>query len=109
MGNGDVFYTSVYYPAKSLMDLIDCLTAAGRSKEASALQARVAACLDDLLKRGDNISTEGESTYEDGAIACTALQLAQYSRHHSSTPSDNQFVAAACSIAEGHRCLEYRS
>ncbi len=53
--NGPNFYTSVYYPAKSLMDLADCLQACGRAADASALEPQIGACLKDLLGRGDNI------------------------------------------------------
>ena len=109
--DGGNFYTSVYYPAKSLMDLADCLAAVpGREGDAKTLQPHIAACMADLLSRGDNIGTEGQSTYEDGAIACTALQLAQFARHGSPAPTDSaRYIAAAKQIAEGHRCLEYRT
>jgi hypothetical protein len=109
--DGTNFYTSVYYPAKSLMDLADTLAGIpARAADAAALQPHITACLHDLLKRGDNIGTEGQTTYEDGAIACTALQLAQFATHGSTPPADAaKFVAAAKTIADGHRCLEYRS
>eukprot|EP01051_Picozoa_sp_SAG22_P011048 SAG22_NODE_1035_length_5909_cov_4.914802_2_plen_355_part_00 len=109
--DGGNFYTSVYYPAKSLMDLADCLAAIpARAQDAAALQPHIAACLKDLLSRGDNIGTEGQSTYEDGAIACTALQLAQFSKHGATPPPDAaQYTSAAKAISEGHRCLEYRT
>ena len=32
--------------------------------------------IDDLLLRLDNIQTEGDMTFEDGMITCSALQLA---------------------------------
>jgi hypothetical protein len=108
--DGTNFYTSVYYPAKSLCDLADCLAATpGRASDAASLQPHIAACLRDLLKRGDNIGTEGQTTYEDGAIACTALQLARFARQNATSADAPKFIAAAKQIAEGHRCLEYRS
>jgi len=103
--NGNVLYTCVYYPAKSLMDLADCLRAHGRASDADWLQGRIRLCLADLLKRGDNLDTEGEATYEDGAIACCALQLAQWFR----ATGDEAYLRAAQKIAAGHRCLEFRS
>lgn len=57
--DGGNFYTSVYYPAKSLMDLADCLaTVKGRENDAKDLQPHITACMADLLSRGDNIGTE---------------------------------------------------
>ena len=53
--SGPSFYTSVYYPAKSLMDLADCLGACGRTADADALEPQITACLKNLLSRGDNI------------------------------------------------------
>jgi hypothetical protein len=107
------------------MDLADCLTSVGRTTDAAALQPHIDACLRDLLSRGDNVGTEGEATYEDGAIACTALQLAQYAGHarraeaherepHTAgaadaAPTSAEYVTAALDLANGHRCLEYRS
>ena len=57
------------YPAKSLMDLADCLASIpARAEQAKALEDPINKCLADLLSRGDNIGTEGETTFEDGAI-----------------------------------------
>ena len=51
------------------MDLADCLASIpARAEQAKALEEPINKCLADLLSRGDNIGTEGQSTFEDGAI-----------------------------------------
>ncbi|MBQ7383252.1 MAG: hypothetical protein IJV72_00485 [Clostridia bacterium] len=59
----------------------------------------------DLVAHGDNIGTEGEATFEDGMISCSALQMAYFAL----TLPENErekYVAAAEDILTKHRCLE---
>ncbi|MCY2930470.1 MAG: hypothetical protein NTV86_13415 [Planctomycetota bacterium] len=108
-------YTAVTYPAKSLMDLALAERAlASRARGAAAKKAHVARarrlmaavgrCMEDLLRRGANIETEGEMTFEDGMIACSAFQLAQWAR----ITGDGRFAATAEALMKSHRCLEWR-
>ncbi|MCY2927765.1 MAG: hypothetical protein NT031_20465, partial [Planctomycetota bacterium] len=108
-------YTGVTYPAKSLMDMLlteRALAAKSRTapaKKAHAARAKkladaVARCMADLLRRGDNIETEGEMTFEDGMIACSAFQLA----HWATLSGQRRFADAAEALMRSHRCLEWR-
>ncbi|MEI7836607.1 MAG: hypothetical protein WCK05_09360 [Planctomycetota bacterium] len=108
-------YTAVTYPAKSLMDMLlteRALAAQSRTaatKKAHTARARklsdaIARCMADLLRRGDNIETEGEMTFEDGMIACSAFQLA----HWATISGQKRFATAAEALMQSHRCLEWR-
>ncbi len=110
-----VHYTGVCYPAKSLMDLAGLerdLAARARTpatrrrhqRQADALHRSIGRIADDLLRRGANIETEGDMTFEDGMIACSALQLAQWA----CASGDARFAEAAEALMRSHRCLEWR-
>ena len=55
-----------------------------------------------LLK--DNISTEGEQTFEDGMISCEVLQLGFYALHDDSVREE--YTKTTEEIFLKHRCLE---
>lgn len=62
------------------------------------------ACADLLLRR-DDIETEGDMTFEDGMITCSALQLALYALMQHEAPARNAYTAAAQYLYHKHRCL----
>ncbi|MFZ2654213.1 MAG: hypothetical protein WAX69_04810 [Victivallales bacterium] len=112
--SGRQHYTCVYYIAKSLLDLdiAERLAASGMSEEmgkkrmtfAGELRNSVAMAMEDLYRRGADVGTEGAPCYEDGAISCSALQLAFWSV----VSGDRKHAVRAEEIMEGHRCLEWR-
>ncbi|MBI5938970.1 MAG: hypothetical protein HY859_00950 [Caulobacterales bacterium] len=107
-------YTCVYYIAKSLIELGDCLSIAshassGEKADGLLAQSRkvlksAAAAIEDLYRRGTDVGTEGLPCYEDGAISCAALQLALWSFR----TGDRKYSNLAAELMEGHGCLEWR-
>lgn len=98
-----IHYTAVIYLAKSLLDFVPV---ARRIKP--ELGDRIYQCvyraMEDLYNRGIDIETEGEMTYEDGMISCSALQLAQFSV----ISGDQKYADKARKLMQSHRCLEWR-
>jgi hypothetical protein len=82
--SGKQHYTSVIYIAKSIMEVMaeeKKLADAGNTKWKEKYDphfASVKAAINDLNKRKFNVGTEGDATFEDGMISCTAAQLAMY-------------------------------
>jgi hypothetical protein len=112
---GKQHYTCVIYPAKSLMDLASALTAHAAGTDdiaeknhcgqvAEKIMDSVSRAMEDLYRRGEDVGTEGTPTYEDGAISCAALQLAQYAV----ISGEKRFSNMAERLMHGHRCLEWR-
>ncbi len=98
-------YSCVIYPIKSLMELY----AVQKDKEEywalnESLKESVRAAIGDLLARKDNIGTEGEATFEDGMITCSALQLALFALMFGE--KKEECVQIAESLMRKHRCLE---
>ncbi len=113
---GSQHYTCVIYIAKSLLDLAETLVSAATTASTQTqanryidfskrLQISVSHALDDLLSRGEDIGTEGAPCYEDGAIACAALQLAQWSMK----TGDPRYARLSEKLMQGHACLEWKS
>ena len=81
-GHG-VHYTSVTYIAKYMLELAVIEQRLGRAQpewqerfERHYNSARRA--VENLERLRDNIGTEGEHTFEDGMISCTAAQLGHF-------------------------------
>ncbi len=101
-----VHYTAVIYPAKSLFELADAEIRAGMRTAARRHYASAARACDDLRLRLDDIQTEGDMTFEDGMITCSALQLALCALHCADPDRRESFARAARLMMEKHRCLE---
>ena len=106
-----VHYTSVTYIAKYMLEL--ALVEKEMVKKSDAWRARyerhyasAKAAIDDLERRKDNIGTEGEHTFEDGMISCTALQLGMFALLQEDPAAREKYTAAARSVLDKHRCLE---
>lgn len=100
-----IHYSCVIYPIKSLMELY---AVQKDKKEYRALnedlKKSVRAAIEDLLVRKDNIGTEGESTFEDGMITCSALQLGLFALTFGERKEE--CVQIAEYLMRKHRCLE---
>ena len=104
--NGTSHYTCVIYPAKSLLELYLAereLPSMQKSAEKHFLAAQAA--VDDLVRRMDAIGTEGEQTFEDGMISCSALQIAFFAMVLPEEKRGHYTEAAEKMIAK-HACLE---
>lgn len=105
-----VHYTCVIYIAKSLLDLAKAEKESNNSKLIKASEKHylsVKKAIDELVLHLDNIDTEGELTFEDGMVSCSALQIAQFALTLS--PSERTpYVCAAEKMLALHACLEQR-
>ena len=75
--NGHTDYTSVIYPAKSMLEFADAERVAGRKKQAARIEASARRAIEHLAAADGDLETEGQITYEDGMISCSALQLGE--------------------------------
>jgi hypothetical protein len=104
-------YTAVIYPAKSMMELaVAEKSLADKSSvwkeryERHFLSASRAA--DDLVKRLDDIETEGDMTLEDGMVTCSALQIGLLGLHQRGAKDKQRYAEAASYMMNKHLCLE---
>ncbi len=106
-----VHYTSVIYPGMNLMELYDLVTEeeeAGRFPKDGTreyLYASIAKAMDELEKNRDNIDTEGELTFEDGMISCSASQLARFALMQTDEKERDRYAQAAEDLLTKHQCL----
>lgn len=106
--NRKVHYTCVIYIAKSMMELVnaeknsndDYLISRAKTHYLSVKRA-----IDELAANLDNIDTEGELTFEDGMISCSALQIALFAL---TLPNNERkkYIDAAEYMIKIHSCLE---
>ena len=107
---GHTHYTSVIYPAKSMMELIKAEQEAALfnpvwKKRSEKHYQSVKKAIDDLALHKDNIDTEGQLTYEDGMISCSALQLGLFGLMQENGKHAEKYQLPAIELLEGHRCL----
>ena len=107
--NRHCHYTCVAYIAKSILELALCEKNYCNNAEFNQRYDKhyesVSRAIEDLVKRGDNIGTEGEATFEDGMISCSALQIAMYALTLNENEREKYIIAAEKLISQ-HRCLE---
>ncbi|AQT69192.1 hypothetical protein STSP2_02379 [Anaerohalosphaera lusitana] len=107
---GGVHYTSVIYIAKSMLELAIVEEELALDSELwkeryerhynSAKRA-----IDDLARRGANVQTEGQQTYEDGMISCSATQLAYFALMQSDPAERARYTKVAKELLLDHSCL----
>ena len=107
---GKTHYTSVLYIAKSLIELLNAIepvkNEADYKKHYKEIYASVKSAIDELELNGSNIQTEGELTYEDGMIACSALQLGYFALMQTNIKEKQKYTDAALEMLKQHDCLE---
>lgn len=104
-------YTCVIYASKPLLELAleeKKLAAADKNWHSNYERHYRAGekAVEDLLKRLDNIETEGEQTFEDGMISCSALQLGFMGVLTENEQIRKQYADATEYMLTKHRCLE---
>jgi hypothetical protein len=62
--------------------------------------------MDFLVRSQDNLTTEGENTFEDGMISCSGLQLGLFALLQKDEPARRVYADAARKMLFAHRCLE---
>lgn len=101
-----VHYTCVIYIAKSLLELFLVTSKLPGCEERSIkYYAVVKAAVDNLVEKLDDIGTEGEQTFEDGMISCSALQIGMFALTLAQEERQPYINAAEC-LMEKHSCLE---
>lgn len=103
--NGHTDYTSVIYPAKSLLEFADVERIAGRKKQAARLEASAKRAIDHLATADGDLETEGQMTYEDGMISCSALQLGELVLRSKGVRDRQRYTEAMLRLLDGHDCL----
>lgn len=103
--NGHTDYTSVIYPAKSLLEFADAERTAGRKKQAARLEASAKRAIDHLATADGDLETEGQMTYEDGMISCSALQLGELALRSKDVGDRRRYTEAMLRLLDGHDCL----
>jgi hypothetical protein len=108
--NGKVHYTSVVYIAKSIMELMveekklaaqDTLWANAYARHYTSVKRAI----DQLTEGMGGIDTEGELTFEDGMISCTALQLEAFALLQPDEASRKKYQDVAMHFINSHQCL----
>jgi len=104
-------YTSVIYGAKSMFELAVVERKLGKTDtlwqhraERHGTSAKLA--IADLYRRLDNIETEGEQTFEDGMISCSALQLGFFALQTDDKQEKKRYTEALRYMLNKHSCLE---
>lgn len=103
--NGHTDYTSVIYPAKSLLEFADAERTAGRKKQAARFEASAKRAIDHLATADGDLETEGQMTYEDGMISCSALQLGELALRSKDVADRRRYTEAMLRLLDGHDCL----
>ena len=105
-----VHYTSVIYIAKSIMEVMnEEKKLAKYSNEWARIYQRhlssVTKAIDDLARRGDDVQTEGQMTFEDGMISCSATQLALAALKTNDVKRRELYLKQAIALNKKHWCL----
>ena len=108
--NGGVRYTSVIYVAKSMMELYLVereLAAQSRwwEEKAHAHYTSVKRAIDELVASKGDFQTEGEMTFEDGMISCSALQIGLFALLQEDQSAREHYTQAMLEILYSHDCL----
>lgn len=108
--NHHIVYTSVIYVAKSMLELTLAewklgkkqseWKAAGDRHYASAKRA-----IDQLVASQGDFETEGELTFEDGMISCSALQIGMLALMQPDEAERKHYTEAMLQILNSHDCL----
>lgn len=108
--NYNTVYTSVIYVAKSMLELTLVerrLAAADPSWKAAADRHYASAkrAIDQLVASQGNFETEGEMTFEDGMISCSALQIGMLALMQTDAKERSRYADAMMQILNSHDCL----
>lgn len=105
-----IHYTCVAYQAKSILELAlmekKLRETDGEWEKGWHMHFSMAMrAVQDLKKRMDNIGTEGELTFEDGMIACSALQMGMMALCIENQQEKTALTEAAKIMLNKHSCL----
>ena len=108
--SGHVKYTSVIYVAKSLIELylVEKELGAKSSEWCEASQRHydsIAKAIDELVLSQGDFETEGEMTFEDGMVSCSALQVGLFALLQEDSQKRDYYRDAMLKILDSHDCL----
>lgn len=108
--NHGTVYTSVIYVAKSILELVQVERelAAKDSKWGVAAEQHYASAkraIDQLVAAQGDFQTEGEATFEDGMISCSALQIGMLGLMQQDAAQRKHYTDAMLKILNSHDCL----
>ncbi|MDR3119414.1 MAG: hypothetical protein LBU44_08400 [Mediterranea sp.] len=108
--NHGTVYTSVIYVAKSILELVSAEYE--QAKKDSAWQeiaerhyASAKRAIDQLVDAQGDFQTEGELTFEDGMISCSALQIGMLALMQPEGQERKRYTEAMLKILRSHDCL----
>lgn len=108
--NHGTIYTSVIYIAKSMLELAMAERQAGRLNtywkslaDRHYMSAKKA--IDQLVASKGEFETEGELTFEDGMISCSALQIGLLALLQDDASQRKHYTDAMLKILNSHDCL----
>ena len=113
--NGNTDYTSVIYPAKSIMELVhvekqlmedETLSEADRNYYRERYDLHMTSltkAMDKLVRVDGNFDTEGQATFEDGANSCSITQLSEFAlMFPQGSPQRQKYTDAAVKYIARH-------
>ncbi|MCD7926087.1 MAG: hypothetical protein LUI85_15950 [Bacteroides sp.] len=108
--NHNTVYTSVIYVAKSMLELTLAERELGKQdaawKEAADRHyASAKRAIDQLVASQGDFETEGELTFEDGMIPCSALQIGMLALMQPDEKERKHYTDAMLQILNSHDCL----
>lgn len=108
--NHNTVYTSVIYIAKSMLELTLAERELGKTdgewqKAADRHYVSAKRAIDQLVASQGNFETEGELTFEDGMISCSALQIGMLALMQENGKDREHYTKAMLQILNSHGCL----
>ena len=108
--NHNTIYTSVIYVAKSILELVQAERRLGLSDpwwagKAEAHYASAKRAIDQLVGAGGDFQTEGELTFEDGMVSCSALQIGMLALMQTDPAERARYRDAMLRVLDSHDCL----
>lgn len=103
-------YTSVIYVAKSILELSLVENRLGANdpfwaSKAKEHYASAKRAIDQLVGSDGDFQTEGELTFEDGMISCSALQIGMLGLMQSDATARKHYTDAMLKVLNSHDCL----
>ena len=108
--NHNTVYTSVIYVAKSMLELTLAERELGKKEAvwkdaADRHYASAKRAIDQLVASQGDFETEGELTFEDGMISCSALQIGMLALMQQDEKERKHYTDAMLQILNSHDCL----
>jgi hypothetical protein len=109
-GYGMANYNAVLYPTKAIMELMAAekplVVDSPKWQQRYERHAQsIKRAVDHMVAQGRDVKTEGSGTFEDGAVSCTAAQIAMFALQQTDQAERAKYTAAARQFLADHACL----